>query len=232
MGGPRADAAELRALRALRHAALPGLDRHRGGLERVGPVQPQDDFQPQRRGYQEGIRGRGPAGAQGVPAAHGGWQGYRAQRPRRRVTGLRTRIWLGGAVIALLAAGAAQAAGSEGGHADPFAPILLELAIVVLAAAVGRRAAGLVGQPAVLGELVIGVAIGNIGYWLGAPLFVLLMHFDEVAKIVAVAWNSPLSVAEAAAKVLPAADLGPGSVGARVVEALSGAEGGRWVLMT
>jgi len=148
------------------------------------------------------------------------------------VTGLRTRIWLGGAVIALLAAGAAHAAGNEGGHADPFAPILLELAVVVLAAAVGRRAAGLAGQPAVLGELVIGVAIGNVGYWLGAPLFVLLMHFDEVSKVVAVAWNSPLSVAEAAAKVLPAADLGPGSVGARVVEALSGAEGGRWVLMT
>jgi hypothetical protein len=41
------------------------------------------------------------------------------------VTGLRPRIWLGGAVIALLAADAAQAAGNEGGHADPFAPILL-----------------------------------------------------------------------------------------------------------
>src|SRR5207247_1619657 len=105
--------------------------------------------------------------------------------------------------VAMLATGAAHAATAESGHADPFAPILLELAVVVLAAAVGRRAAGLVGQPAVLGELVIGVVIGNIGYWLGAPLFVLLMHFDDVAKIVAVAWNSPLPVAEAAAKVLP-----------------------------
>ena len=146
--------------------------------------------------------------------------------------GGRRTVWLSGAVLALLATGAAHAAGAEGGHADPFAPVLLELAMVVLAAAIGRRGAGLVGQPAVLGELVIGVVIGNVGYWLGAPLFVLLMHFDEVSKVVAVAWNSPLSVAEAAAKVLPAADLGPGSVGARVVEALSGAEGGRWVLMT
>ncbi len=146
--------------------------------------------------------------------------------------GGRRAVWLSSAVLALLATGAAHAAGVEGGHADPFAPVLLELAMVVLAAAIGRRGAGLVGQPAVLGELVIGVVIGNVGYWLGAPLFVLLMHFDEVSKVVAVAWNSPLSVAEAAAKVLPAADLGPGSVGARVVEALSGAEGGRWVLMT
>ena len=148
------------------------------------------------------------------------------------MTGLRTRIWLGGAVIALLAAGAAQAAGKDGGHADPFAPILLELAVVVLAAALGRRAAGLVGQPAVLGELVIGVVIGNVGYWLGAPLFVLLMHFDDVSKIVAMVWNSPLTVAEAAPKVFPAGQLGPGSIGERVVQALSGREAGSWVMMT
>jgi Kef-type K+ transport system membrane component KefB len=150
----------------------------------------------------------------------------------RSVTGGRWLLWLTGAALAMLATGAAHAAASEGGHADPFAPVLLELAMVVLAAAVGRRAAGLVGQPAVLGELVIGVVIGNVGYWLGAPLFVLIMHFDEATKIVAVAWNSPLSVAEAAAKVLPTDALGPGTVGARVVAALSGDEGGRWVLMT
>ena len=83
------------------------------------------------------------------------------------MTGGRWRVWLSGAILALLATGAAHAAGSEGGHADPFAPILLELAVVVLAVVLGRRAAGLVGQPAVLGELVIGVVIGNVGYWLG-----------------------------------------------------------------
>ena len=140
--------------------------------------------------------------------------------------------WLSGAVLALLATGAAHAAGSEGGHADPFAPILLALAVIVLAAAIGRRAAGLVGQPAVLGELVIGVIIGNVGYWLGAPLFVLLMHFDEVGKIVAMTWNSPLNVAEAAVKVFPATQLGPGTIGARVVAALGGPEGAQWAVMT
>ena len=78
------------------------------------------------------------------------------------MTGGRWVVWAGGAALAVLATGAAHAAGAEGGHADPFAPVLLELAVVVLAAAVGRRAAGLVGQPAVLGELVIGVVIGNV----------------------------------------------------------------------
>jgi len=148
------------------------------------------------------------------------------------VTGGRRAAWLWGAVLALGATGTAQAAGAAAGHADPFAPILLELAVVVLAAAIGRRAAGLVGQPAVLGELVIGVVIGNVGYWLGSPLFVLLMHFDEVAKIVAMSWNSHVSVAEAAVKVFLAAQLEPGAVGARVVHTLEGPGGGQWATMT
>ena len=144
----------------------------------------------------------------------------------------RRAVWLSGALLALLATGAAHAAGAEGGHADPFAPILLELAVVVLAAAVGRRAAGLVGQPAVLGELVIGVIIGNVGYWLGSPLFVLLMHFDEVGKVVALSWNSPMNVAAAATKVFPPEALGPGTTGGRIVEALGGNQGGQWAVMT
>jgi Kef-type K+ transport system membrane component KefB len=135
-------------------------------------------------------------------------------------------------VIVLIATGAAHAAGDQSGHADPFAPVLLELAVVGLAAALGRRAAGLVGQPAVLGELVIGVVIGNAGYWLGAPLFVLLMHLDDATKLVALSWNSHLTVADAAAKVFPADHLGPGSVGERVVRALSGDQATRWVMMT
>src|SRR6266850_793217 len=36
------------------------------------------------------------------------------------------------------------------GRADPFAPVLLALAVIVLAAALGRRAAGLLGAPATL----------------------------------------------------------------------------------
>jgi Kef-type K+ transport system membrane component KefB len=144
----------------------------------------------------------------------------------------RRALWLTGAAFVPLAAKAAHAAGAEGGHADPFAPILLVLAVVVLSAALGRRGASMVGQPGVLGELVIGVIIGNVGYWLGSPLFVMIMHFAEVGKIVGMAWNTPLTVAEAAAKVFPAAELGPGTVGARVVEALSGSDGGKWAIMS
>ena len=45
------------------------------------------------------------------------------------------------------AAGAARAAG--GGHGDPFAGILLELALLILATMLGRWAAGRLGQPSV-----------------------------------------------------------------------------------
>jgi len=148
------------------------------------------------------------------------------------VTLRRRSIWIGGAAIALLSGSVAQAAGGEGSHGDPFAPILLELAIIVLAAAVGRRAAGLTGQPAVLGELVIGVVLGNVGYWLGSPLAVILMHWDQVGQIVAKAWDSDLTIADAAAKVFAPSQLGPGSVGERVIHALRGPGGAQWLDIT
>jgi Kef-type K+ transport system membrane component KefB len=141
-------------------------------------------------------------------------------------------FWLGGAGLVLLSCGIAHAAGGGADHADPFASILLELAVVVLAAAVGRRLAGLIGQPAVLGELVIGVVIGNIGYWLGVRISILLMHWDQASRLVAKAWDSHLTIAEAAAQLFPQADLGPGSVGALLIQALSGPEGAQWLDMT
>ena len=57
-----------------------------------------------------------------------------------------------------------EAGAHAGGHADPFAVILIELAVVVALAMVGRWLAVGIGQPSVLGELLIGVVMGNIGY--------------------------------------------------------------------
>ena len=53
-------------------------------------------------------------------------------------------------------------------HSDPFSFVLLELAIVVGAAMVGRYFANRVRQPSVLGEMLVGVVVGNVGYWHGA----------------------------------------------------------------
>ena len=49
-----------------------------------------------------------------------------------------------------------------GGHASPVTPVLLGLVIIMIAAKVGGEIAERVSQPAVLGELVAGVILGNL----------------------------------------------------------------------
>lgn len=72
--------------------------------------------------------------------------------------------------------GQAEASGSEAAHGDddhaaghqsPVTPVLLALIIVLVAAKVGGEIAERVSQPAVLGELIAGVVIGNLGLMFG-----------------------------------------------------------------
>ena len=49
-----------------------------------------------------------------------------------------------------------------GGHASPVTPVLLGLVIIMVTAKVGGELAERVSQPAVLGELVAGVILGNL----------------------------------------------------------------------
>jgi Kef-type K+ transport system membrane component KefB len=54
---------------------------------------------------------------------------------------------------------------SEGGaHVDPVAQVVLFLAVILAAAKLGGDLAVRVGQPAVLGELVVGVLLGNVSH--------------------------------------------------------------------
>jgi len=54
---------------------------------------------------------------------------------------------------------------SEGGaHVDPIARVVLFLAIILAAAKLGGDLAVRLGQPAVLGELVVGVLLGNVSH--------------------------------------------------------------------
>ena len=141
---------------------------------------------------------------------------------------------LDGMAAACAVIGTARAAGAGdagGGHADPFASVLLGLAQLIVAAMVGRWAAARVGQPSVLGELVIGVVVGNAGYWFGEPLFVLIMQFDLVGPLFSRIWTTGLSVNEAAAHVFTPAQLAPGGVGERVLAILAAPYGERTVLV-
>jgi Kef-type K+ transport system membrane component KefB len=63
---------------------------------------------------------------------------------------------------AAAAHGETAAAGEHSGHQSPVTPVLLGLVIMLLAAKLGGEIAERVHQPAVLGELVAGVVLGNL----------------------------------------------------------------------
>ncbi len=65
-------------------------------------------------------------------------------------------------------------------HSDPVIPILLALTVVTLVALIGRELAQRLEQPSVLGELTIGILVGNIGYWLGSDMITVLRDSTAV----------------------------------------------------
>ena len=64
----------------------------------------------------------------------------------------------------------AEASAATASHGDPVAPVVLALAAILLAAKLGGDLAARVKQPPVLGELLAGVLLGNVGL-LGIPGF-------------------------------------------------------------
>ena len=60
-------------------------------------------------------------------------------------------------------------------HADPIAAVLLFLAIILVGAKLGGDLATRLGQPAVLGELVVGILLGNLPL-LGVSVFEPIRH--------------------------------------------------------
>jgi Kef-type K+ transport system membrane component KefB len=82
----------------------------------------------------------------------------------RRSTGRRlTRAaWLACATALVFELFTVPAHASDGAHADPVSRVALMLAVLLLAAKLGGDLATRVGQPAVLGELLAGVLLGNL----------------------------------------------------------------------
>jgi len=95
-------------------------------------------------------------------------------------------------------------------HADPVVPILIASIFITLGAALGGLFMKWIKQPAVLGELLVGVLAGNLGYFFRTPILTVLREGDNLSRISALALGSRLSVADAAHHVLlpgPHADL-------------------------
>ncbi|MDI9819679.1 MULTISPECIES: cation:proton antiporter [unclassified Legionella] len=75
------------------------------------------------------------------------------------------------------------AAVQQESHNDPIAPILFWVTLILFLALVGRYLARCLHQPGVLGELLMGVLIGNLFYYLGSPLAVILREGSAIFEV-------------------------------------------------
>lgn len=93
---------------------------------------------------------------------------------------------------------------ADAGHGDKFASIYLLLFFIIAGAILGRFLAKKINQPAVLGELIIGVVIGAILYQFNSPVMTLLRHQDDVNKVEQSSISENITWKESIKKNLPA----------------------------
>ena len=68
-------------------------------------------------------------------------------------------------------------------HADPITAVIFWVTLVFAFGVVGRYIAHRLGQPGVLGELLMGVLLGNICYFFGLPIAVILREGSAIFSI-------------------------------------------------
>ena len=121
--------------------------------------------------------------------------------------------------LPLLMFPATALAATDGAHADPVAPVILGVTAILVCAVVGRYLARRFGQPSVLGELIIGIALGNLVYLLGGDFILVVREgrllFDMIDLTFAGA-----SMQEAAAQIFPDPVLAQ-----KIVEIVEGPDG-------
>jgi len=101
-------------------------------------------------------------------------------------------------------------------HGDPVAPILVALMLMALGAMVGGRLMQRIRQPAVLGELLVGVLVANVTYYFHRPTITILREGGSILTLVHAALTHNVSLGQAATQLLPATE-----DTRRLVEALS-----------
>ncbi len=69
-------------------------------------------------------------------------------------------------------------------HSDPIAPVILGVTSILAFAVIGRVAARKLNQPTVLGELLMGILLGNVAWYFGVDLITVLREGPEVFDIV------------------------------------------------
>lgn len=109
-------------------------------------------------------------------------------------------------------------------HADPIVPILIASILITLGAALGGFLMKWLKQPAVLGELLVGLLAGNLGFYFGNPTLTVLREGDNLSRINSLALTSPYSLGEAALQILP-----PGPHTDYLAQLLSGPQGQSYI---
>jgi Kef-type K+ transport system membrane component KefB len=110
-------------------------------------------------------------------------------------------------------------------HSDPIAPVIFGITLILAAALLGRFAARKLGQPSVLGELLMGVALGNVLFWFHYDLMVVLREGTVCLDMGRLALSG-MSWPEAAVTVLGKED------GPRFLGVLRGPSGGEYLQVT
>ena len=105
-----------------------------------------------------------------------------------------------------------------GRHTDPIAPVILGVTGILFFALLGRFAARRLGQPSVIGELVMGIAMGNVLYFFGADFITILREGPAVFDVMGLTLRG-VELEAAARQVLGEGDH------ARLLQALLGPAG-------
>jgi len=107
----------------------------------------------------------------------------------------------------------------EQGHVDPVASVILWVTLIFLFGLIGRYCARKLHQPGILGELLMGVLLGNVCYFFGMQLAVILREGSAIFTIMRdMLAGIPLAQAVNASIPEPAS-------AAQVTAALSGSNG-------
>lgn len=75
-------------------------------------------------------------------------------------------------------------AANEANHNDPIASVIISMTLIFFFAVIGRYVARQFSQPAVLGELLMGVLIGNLGYYAHIDLMMILREGSAIFHII------------------------------------------------
>ncbi len=107
-------------------------------------------------------------------------------------------------------------------HSDPIAPVIFGVTLILVAALIGRHLARRTRQPSVLGELLMGLLLGNVLAWSGYELMLVLREGTAVMDL--------MQAALAGADWQTAAEMVKGKEDAAAfLEILKGPHGGEYL---